>query len=444
MKNLFLLTALLLATFNLAQAQDETRETAEARSALAAQEARVEAEQAAAKYAQVAEEAEQMRMEAERTRHEAQRISERTRETARLQAEAVREEAERSASRSEEAVQARAAREEEMERAREELSRAHRELREAQREIARAHSDLTRSESYRVTTRVVNLGDRPVIGVVLGDVSEDGVNLIGVSPDGPAEVAGIEVGDVMVAIDGIELTGRVEDAKPAVFEVMETTQPGETVQIDVARDGQELSFAVVPEVREPSSWQSLVRLPEVSTIESIDGVPGERRIVVESVVMPDIDEEALAERMEILKERLAENEFRFHTGEFPHEIHQDFEFEYGDFSDVAGHAFSSANIWFGMPQAQGLELATINEDLGAYFKTERGVLVLKAREDNAYQLESGDVILAVGASEVNSPSDLVRALREIEPGESIDIEIKRERRNKTLNVVMPENRFGFR
>ena len=444
MKNLVLLTTLLLATLNIAQAQDETRETAEARSAKAYQQARAEAAEAAASYAQVAEEAEQMRVEAQRARREAQRMSERARETARLRAEVMREESERSAVRSQEAERERSARDEEMERAREELSRAHRELQEAQREVARAHSDLARSETYRVTTRVMNLGDRPVIGVVLGDATEDGVNLIGVSPDGPADAAGIEVGDVMVAIDGVELAGRVKEAKPAVFEVMEVTEPGETVQIDIIRDGQAMSFAVVAEVREPSSWQSLLRLPEVTTIESVDGIPGEHRIVVESIVVPDIDEEALGERLEIIKERLANKEFRFHAGEFPHEIHQDFEFDYGDFSDVAGHAFSSANVWFGMPQAQGLELATINEGLGSYFKTERGVLVLKAREDNAYQLESGDVILAVGASEVNSPSDLVRALREIEPGESIDIEIKRDKRNKTLNVVMPENRFGFR
>lgn len=440
MKKLILIIVLSMFAAGTAAADDQDH----AQAAQQAQHARAEAKQAAEAYAQVAEEAELVRAEAERARREAQRVSERARETARRQAELMREEAEQSAARSEEARQVRAAREAEKERAREELSRAHRELREAQREVARAHAELARSETYRVMTRVSSAGDRPVIGVVLGDASAEGVELIGVSPDGPAEAAGIQAGDVMVAIQGVELAGNEEDAKSAVFEVMEVTKAGDAVEIVVDRDGQPMSFAVVAEVREPTSWQSLVRLPEIATVESIEGVPGERRIVVESVVVPDIDEDALAERMEILKERLAEKEFYFHDGELPHDIHQDFEFEYGDFSDLAGHAFSSANVWFGMPRAQGLELATINEGLGAYFKTDRGVLVLKAREDNAYQLQAGDVILSVGSTEVSSPSDLVRALRGIEPGDTIEIAIKRDRRDKTLEVVMPENRLGLR
>lgn len=415
-----------------------------------AESAKAAAEAAAAEYARVAQDAELARAEAERARAEATRVAERAREAARMRDRIAREQAEQSQAQTEELQRERARNEAEIERARGELSRAHRELREAQREVARAHRELGQDRAFGYTTRFVNLGDKPVIGVILGEETGEGVDLVGVSPDGPAEAAGIKAGDVLVAINGKALVG-AEDARAVVFETMESVEAGDTVELEVERDGARESFAVVAEVREPASWQSLVRIPEIRTVKRIEGGPGERRIVIDSTVVPEINDDALSERMEILSKKLAETELHISSNEFHHlsgsdefEWHGDYTFEFDEFSELGDHALSSANVWFGLPRAHGLKLASVNEGLGAYFKTDHGVLVLEAREGNSYQLEAGDVILEVGDAVIKTPADLVRALRNVEPGDELEIGIKRDRRDKTLTVTIQENRFGLR
>jgi C-terminal processing protease CtpA/Prc len=411
---------------------------------LAAQTDPVEA-QAQADYELMAEEAEKARMEAERARREAMQVAERARETARVQEELRRAETEQARQAGKASAAERAEREKEMQRARDELSRAHRELREASREVARAHRELGRSKTITRTIQVSNLGDRAVIGVVLGPATPEGVELIGVSPDGPAEQAGIQAGDVIVSIAGTDLSGESGAGRAKLFEVMETAEPGDEMAVIVERDGQPLEFVVTAELREPSSWQSLIRIPEQIDVD-VSMITSDPQIIVESIEVPHIDQEALQERMQELQERLEANELAFVTGgdQIHHRIDGDIEYEFESFSDLADHAFSEANVWFGLPHTRGLQFVAINEGLGAYFRTDRGVLVVKAREDNPWQLESGDVILSVGPDEVNSPSDLMRVMRRIEPGEAIELSIKRDRRSKTLAVTVPENRFGFR
>ena len=121
----------------------------------------------------------------------------------------------------------------------------------------------------------------------------------------------------------------------------------------------------------------------------------------------------------------------------------EYEFEFHDMSELGDRVLHQANGWFGLPMTQGLKLAEIDPGLGEYFKTDRGVLVLKAKADNDLQLESGDVILRVGDTEVNSPAEFMRALREVESGEELTIDIKRNRKDKTLKATMPEKQFSY-
>jgi C-terminal processing protease CtpA/Prc len=397
-------------------------------------------------------EAEQARIEAQQAREEAGKAARRARELARGQAALAREEAaearEASGEQRRQQTEEQARHQEEMERVREELSRAHRELREASREIAQAHRALADHPADIQMIRHLNLGDRAVLGVVLGRETDTGVEIIGVSPDGPAERAGLQAGDVLVSIRGEDLAAASgSKGRETLFRVMDQVEDGETLPVVISRNGESLSLEVTAERREPSSWQTMIRIPEAPLAPD---APSAAAIHVEGIEIPHIDHQALEAHIEALTEELKAKEFRFVTEdgkglEISEEfvLPEGFEVEIAELSELAGQALREANVWFGLPYAQGLELAEVNEGLGTYFETDRGVLVLKARPENAYRLEAGDVVLDVDGHPVNSPADLIRALREIEPGSEIEFAIKRDRRDETLSVVMPENRLGF-
>ena len=221
--------------------------------------------------------------EAEHARQEALEAAELARESARHRAELSRGEAAQRAEQREELTQQRALQAEEAARMREELSRAHRELREASREVARAHREMARIEERKHAIRYINLGDRSVIGVILGPETEQGVEIIGVSPDGPAEKAGLQQGDIMQSIRGIDLTGQGEaSAREAISHVMEDVGEGEELAVGVLRDGEAWEFLLTPEKREPRAWQSMIRIPSAVAPESAE-------IIIERIEVPEID-----------------------------------------------------------------------------------------------------------------------------------------------------------
>src|SRR5438105_11456057 len=97
---------------------------------------------------------------------------------------------------------------------------------------------------------------------------------------------------------------------------------------------------------------------------------------------------------------------------------------------------------FGAPWGD-LELVSLNPDLGEYFGSKEGVLVVKAPADSSLSLKGGDVILSIGGRKPANPSHAMRILRSYEKGETVSIEILRKQKRMTVAWKVParEERF---
>ncbi len=98
--------------------------------------------------------------------------------------------------------------------------------------------------------------------------------------------------------------------------------------------------------------------------------------------------------------------------------------------------------FFGSPWGN-LELVSLNADLGDYFGTKDGVLVVKAPADSSLPLKGGDVITSIGGRKPANPSHAMRILRSYEKGETVSIEILRRQKRMTLSWKVPAREDHF-
>src|SRR5437667_400825 len=75
--------------------------------------------------------------------------------------------------------------------------------------------------------------------------------------------------------------------------------------------------------------------------------------------------------------------------------------------------WEGVELSFGTPSGD-LERVNLNPDLGEYFGTKEGVLVVKAPGDSSLPVRSGDVILSIAGRKPTSPSHAMRILHRSE------------------------------
>ncbi|WOD37782.1 HhoA/HhoB/HtrA family serine endopeptidase [Nodosilinea sp. E11] len=79
------------------------------------------------------------------------------------------------------------------------------------------------------------------LNLKLDDDDEPGVLIVGVMPNSPARAAGLEVGDVIRAIEGVPV-----DSPPDVQAQVEASAIGDTLTLEIHRDGRDQTIAVKP------------------------------------------------------------------------------------------------------------------------------------------------------------------------------------------------------
>ena len=269
---------------------------------------------------------------------------------------------------------------------------------------------------------------RPMIGVMLTRGDDDGVLVADVLEDGPAREVGIIEGDLILSVNGHLLSKPLEDEDERDFNpvrslpeerlraLVSESPEGEPVTLVVDRDGEEMTFAVVPEV-----------LPLYGVFRPLpDRLEEQFRDLGEWWSDAETRQETL--------ERIRELTERFRNQERPYEWEAPEWVPPGTlrlFADTLAAGPWEVR-WGGARGAYGLDLVELNPGLGAYFGTAEGVLIADVEDDSPLGLLPGDVVVAVDGRVVDDIDELHRILDSYRSDEEISLRIFRDGAQTTV------------
>ncbi|MSR07200.1 MAG: PDZ domain-containing protein [Gemmatimonadetes bacterium] len=222
---------------------------------------------------------------------------------------------------------------------------------------------------------------RPKFGFNMSQFPDTaGAKVTAVTPGSPAEKAGLRSGDIVTLFNGVKLEG-MDDPASEIMRQGENIEVGDTVTVEYRRAADRKRITMV--AMELPGGYAYAFSDEPGGVTRI---PGERM----RMDMPEI----------------------FEIGKIP-----------GGWLDV--------------------ELVSVNKDLGEYFGTTEGVLVLRAPRDSSLGLKGGDVILSIGARKATSPSQAMRVMRSYEGGEAFEIQVLRQKKRVTVTAKVPSTDRGY-
>lgn len=260
-------------------------------------------------------------------------------------------------------------------------------MREAEERLAAAARQIAELSTSNLPAiveieRRIHMDGRAVLGITIGsgdgDGPVEGVSVRGVSPGGAAADAGLRSGDIITAVNGESLTAASDkEANARLIEFMSGVEEGDVVDVEYLRNGKQASVEVRPNEMSPLAYAFRLGRGNYSLLRA-PNAPG------------------------------------------------------FDFSKFIG--FSDGSGWGHM------EMVALTERLGRYFGTDKGLLVVRAPDDESLKLQDGDVIQSIDGREPTSVSHAMRILGSYQSGEQLELQIMRDQRKQTLKIEMPDNR----
>jgi len=264
----------------------------------------------------------------------------------------------------------------------EKLAAARQRLEQAAREVAELSGKMGRDG---LPDNLIFLGRNPnraMLGIGFErskSKNEEGVAVLSVSPGGPAAKAGIQAGDIVTTINGKTLKQDEQGAphEKLLSEVAKLS-PGDEVSLSYRRGDK--SNAV--------------------------------KFKADRLAPPDL----AAARMLRLREQGGP--------EWEHRLHEDMV----KFRGARRGAFDD------------LELASLTPELGRYFGTEKGLLIVRAPQDESIKLEDGDVLVEIDGRTPTSPRHAFSILDSYQAGEKLSLNVLRQKKKVAVAVEVPEDK----
>ena len=240
--------------------------------------------------------------------------------------------------------------------------------------------------------------NRPRIGVSVDAGQDDavaqGARITAVMEDGPAAEAGLREGDVLTHVDGRSLLEPLGGDIEAELD-LDRSLPVQRL-LAIARD---LDSGAEIELRYLREGQPMTTTVTVQDLGAAWGMWAE-----------DLRAD-LAPRMEELREQLRE---------------QRLDLEQGARRMMIFDGNGARGMGLGRASGLGISLIEVGPGLGAYFGTDRGVLVTEVDEGSGLGLQEGDVILRIGDREVTTPAQARRILASYQNDEEVRMRVLRQ------------------